>query len=129
MKITSLFTPLVAATFLVGCRATSPSQPSWQANVDAVPSAQSPPASVPQHLTEADAIALVKPLLPLPKGDSYRARFIEDASKVYAPGQVQVRWGAIWWVYTDRADVQYRSWNVVVIQDSDGTVLGLEGHL
>jgi hypothetical protein len=120
---------LIAAILFVGCRTELPSQHRTEAQADVVQPVQSPPASVPQHLTDVQAIALAAPLLPLPPGDSYRARFIEDASKVYAPGNVRASGGAIWWVYTDRDGAEYRSWMTVVIRDSDGKVLGIEAHL
>jgi hypothetical protein len=59
------------------------------------------------HLTEAQAIAIAKPKLPLPAGDSYRAAFKDG----------------FWEVWTDRANSRYRSWTVVKIRDSDGQLL------
>ena len=62
-----------------------------------------------RHLTEAQAIELAKPVLPLPAGESYRARFKDGT----------------WEVWTDRAGSQFRIWTVVTIRDSNGKVQGV----
>jgi hypothetical protein len=132
MKIIAFLLLLNAAICLVGCSSASLDYHFAEANANAVPAAPVPQASAVtppvQHLTAGQAIALAKPLLPLPPGEEYRARFIPDASKVYAPGTGRDRHEAIWWVYTDRDDVRYAGWTVVVIRDSDGKVLGFEDH-
>ena len=61
-------------------------------------------ASSKQHLTEAQALTIAKPMLPLPDGETYRVRFKDGT----------------WEVWTDREGSHFRSWTVVVIQDADG---------
>jgi hypothetical protein len=65
------------------------------------------PKSSQRHLTQAQAIALAKPVLPLPAGDSYRLAFKDG----------------IWVIWTGRDDIPARAWTVVTIRDSDGKVL------
>jgi hypothetical protein len=69
-----------------------------------------PIQSSSRHLTEAQAITLAKPVLPLPAGESYRVGFKDG----------------VWEVWTDRDGSQFRAWTVVRIRDADGKILGTE---
>jgi hypothetical protein len=64
-------------------------------------------ASSSRRLTEAQAIALATPMLPLLVGESYKADFKNG----------------IWEIRTDCEGC--RSWRVVTIQDSDGKAMGV----
>lgn len=57
-----------------------------------------------RHLTEAQALALAKPMLPLPAGESYHVKFRDGT----------------WEVFTEPDGVQVRGGRVVLVQDSDG---------
>jgi hypothetical protein len=61
------------------------------------------PASPGPHLSEAQALAIAKPMLPLPAGESYRVHFSNGT----------------WEVWTDSSTPR-EGWTVVVIQDIDG---------
>jgi membrane protein implicated in regulation of membrane protease activity len=69
-----------------------------------------PIQSSSRHLTEAQAITLAKPVLPLPAGESYRVGFKDG----------------VWEVWTDRDGSQFRGWTIVRIRDADGKILGTE---
>jgi len=72
-----------------------------------------PIQSSSRHLTEAQAITLAKPVLPLPAGESYRVGFKDG----------------VWEVWTDRDGSQFRSWTIVRIRDADGKILGTVNRL
>jgi hypothetical protein len=57
-----------------------------------------------RHLTEAQVLAIAKPMLPLPAGESYHANFSNG----------------IWEVFTEPDGVQVRGGTVVLVQDIDG---------
>jgi hypothetical protein len=57
-----------------------------------------------RHLTEAQVLAIAKPLLPLPAGESYQVNFRDGT----------------WEVFTEPDGVQVRGGRVILVQDSDG---------
>lgn len=67
-----------------------------------------PPDTVPEptasrHLTEAQVLAIARPLLPLPPGESYHVNFRDGT----------------WEVFTEPDGVQVRGGRVILVQDSD----------
>lgn len=59
-----------------------------------------------RRMTEAQVLALAKPRLPLPTGESYHVHFREGT----------------WEVSTERESVPVRCWRVILIRDLDGKV-------
>jgi len=100
-RITMKMQNIIPIVLLVGCCAVS-------AQTTNAPTKTNNPSSS-RHLTEAQAIALAKPKLHLPAGESYRTAFRDG----------------MWEVWTDRNNSQFRSWRVVTIRDSDGKVQGV----
>ena len=62
------------------------------------------PSSSSRHLTEAQALALAEPMLPLPAGESYHVNFKSGT----------------WEVFTTPDGVPVRAAKVVLVQDIDG---------
>jgi hypothetical protein len=60
-------------------------------------------ASPGRHLTEAQALAIAKPMLPLPAGESYHVHFNNGTWEIWTQG-----------------NKPREGWTIVVIQDRDG---------
>jgi len=104
---------LIAAALLVsplcGCTTNPPPAPTPAR-------AASAPASPGQRLTKAQVIEIAKPSLPLPAGEAYYVDFKDGVWNVWTSPDGSIRMG-------------YGATVILLIQDSDGKVLGTTAYL
>ncbi len=107
MKGTAVALTFILAGTLLGCA----SRKDRQYDTTSVVRRKSAPGP---RMTEAQVLALAKPMLPLFAGDSYRRVDFRESTRT---------WEVSTW---PDGGAEVHTWLVVLIRDSDGKVLGVE---